>query len=255
MENTTSWCDPPAEVAASEDATHLWRLSLSLAPEELRAATSLLTPAERDRAARIAHQPAREAFVACRAALRVILGEYLGEKPRALRVAIGPHGKPFLEGSEELAFSLSHSGDLGLIAVTAGRDLGVDVERIRPTANPDAVAARFFSSKKRRRYEATAAADKQQAFFAVWTEMEAALKARGLGLFHALDTTGGDSRQGGLCPVSFEPEPGYVASVAASNRSPRLAFYRFEWARALPGGDPTPQEARKAPVAERARRV
>ncbi len=59
------------------------------------------------------------------AVLQAILAARLGRPPQ---VAIGPHGKPYLVG-KELEFNASHSGALGLIAVSDAGPIGVDVEQ------------------------------------------------------------------------------------------------------------------------------
>jgi hypothetical protein len=44
-----------------------------------------------------------------------------------------------------LEFNLSHSGDFALIAVTQGRRIGVDVERIRQGISSHVIAQQYFS--------------------------------------------------------------------------------------------------------------
>src|SRR3979409_2142049 len=61
-------------------------------------------------------------------ALRDVLAAYLETSPEAIRIVDGAHGKPELAGGE-LHFNLSHSGDVGLVAVAAEREVGGDVQR------------------------------------------------------------------------------------------------------------------------------
>ncbi|HEU4461895.1 MAG TPA: hypothetical protein VFR75_04810 [Solirubrobacterales bacterium] len=121
--------------------------------------------------------------VASQSALREILGRYLGLPGEELRFEAGEYGKPRLADPEaELAFNLSHSGALALVAV-ASREVGVDVERIRPKRPVD--------------------------FYRRWADREARVKHLGVGL------------TGPAPPESDEPVlhrvdvgPGYAASVA-----------------------------------------
>ena len=121
--------------------------------------------------------------VASQWALREILGRYLGLPGEELRFAANRHGKPRLADPEgELAFNLSHSGSLALVAV-ARREVGVDVERIRTKRPVD--------------------------FYRRWADREARVKYLGTGLI------------GPASPDSAEPAvhrvdvgPGYAASVA-----------------------------------------
>ncbi len=50
-------------------------------------------------------------------------------------VSVGPNGKPVLSRKTDslgLCFNLSHSHGLAMLAVALGREVGIDVERIRP---------------------------------------------------------------------------------------------------------------------------
>src|SRR5206468_3118518 len=102
----------------------------------------------------------------------------------------GVYGKPALtraSASEPVRFNLSHSGSLALVAVTAGRDVGVDVERVRPEPNLEQIASRFFSAREAATLHALPVRLRTKAFFACWTRKEAFVKARGNGLSQQLD--------------------------------------------------------------------
>jgi hypothetical protein len=67
--------------------------------------------------------------------LRDILGRYLRVAPAGIAFVYGAHGKPGLERDRydtDLQFSIADSGGIALVAVTAGRAVGVDVEEMRP---------------------------------------------------------------------------------------------------------------------------
>jgi 4'-phosphopantetheinyl transferase len=66
--------------------------------------------------------------------------------------------------------------------VGRGRDVGVDVECVRPLPDLDGVAARFFSPGEQARLGALPPDERLGTFFALWTLKEAYLKARGDGL-------------------------------------------------------------------------
>jgi 4'-phosphopantetheinyl transferase len=74
-----------------------------------------------------------------------------------------------------------------LIAITIGREVGVDVERIRTDLDLDSIAARFFSASEYKILASLAGPARYEAFFACWTRKEAYLKARGVGLSLPLD--------------------------------------------------------------------
>lgn len=108
----------------------VWRADLDAAPEWLQ---DLLCASERARATRIVHERDRVRWARSRGMLRLLLARYLDADPRELRFALGAHGKPALEGGpaqdSDLRFNLSHSGELLLVAVAAGVEVGADIER------------------------------------------------------------------------------------------------------------------------------
>lgn len=121
--------------------------------------------------------------VASRWALREILGRYLGLRADELRFETGRHGKPRLANPDaELAFNLSHSRSLALVAV-ARREVGVDVERLRAKRPVD--------------------------FYRRWADREARVKYLGTGLTGPVPP---DSPEPAVHRVDVGPD--YAASVA-----------------------------------------
>ena len=74
------------------------------------------------------------------APLETVLARYTGVDPGSLILELTPQGKPVLPGSR-LRFNLAHSGEVALVAVARDRDVGVDVERVRPDADRWALVA------------------------------------------------------------------------------------------------------------------
>lgn len=171
------------------DEVHLWRIPIG--GEEWPAEDLLLLdPGERARAARFVFARHRAPWIRARAALRRILARYVDATPETLPFQVGEWGKPSLCGSngESLRFNLSHSGGLALLAVAWGREVGVDVERIRPTVELLDLATRFFSPSEVAALRAVDDARRERAFFACWSRKEALIKADGRGLSFGLDT-------------------------------------------------------------------
>lgn len=164
----------------------LWRIRLD-APEEIHARlVTLLSQDERERAGRFYFPHLRTRFTAGRAALRVLLGAQLGSDPSALQFAYTQHDKPYLPGSR-LRFNVSHADGLALIAIAIRREVGVDLEHVRPRIDEDQIAHRFFSAAEVADYLAVPEAQRQQAFYNCWTRKEAYIKAIGEGLSFPLD--------------------------------------------------------------------
>jgi len=175
--------------ALKPGALHVWRVDLDNRSSATNSGTILSTD-ELERAARFVREIDRQRYIAGHTALRMILAGYLGVLPGSLRIDQESGGKPRLKGPAgppPLYFNLSHSQSLQLVAVTLDREVGVDVEWIRPLADAGDIVERFFTSAERAAWNALGQQDRLPAFFRCWTRKEAFMKARGLGLSLGLD--------------------------------------------------------------------
>lgn len=118
----------------------------------------------------------------------LLLKMVLQERGKSLLdVQVSETGKPYAEG---LFFSLSHSGGMVALA-TAGEDIGIDIEKIRPF--PKCVVERKFSRNEQKLVNE--AIDKDEMCMRIWTAKEAWLKMTGSGIDRSLqeiDTAGDD---------------------------------------------------------------
>ena len=162
---------------------------------------------------------AAERYVVTRSLVRTVLSERLGILPRDIKVNRTDTGKPII--AEGVHFNLSHSGDLILLALTADRAIGVDVERRRTVAKVQALANRWLSDSEQRQFDGLRALgdSDSDAFLRVWSLKEAQLKALGVGIsgasaarFDGVDVTPLD----GLLDKLDGPHAGsgYVGAVA-----------------------------------------
>jgi 4'-phosphopantetheinyl transferase len=148
----------------------------------------MLSPEERARAEAFHFKSDRERHIIGRGLLRLLLGHCSGALPSTLTFQHNAFGKPFLcGGSSTLQFNVSHSGELVVIALTRGRAVGIDVERIRPDMRVAQLATQFFSPNECNALASIPMATQAAAFFSCWTRKEAYLKARGSGLSLGLD--------------------------------------------------------------------
>ena len=92
------------------------------------------------------------------------------------QVFVGEHGKPMIDGLE---FSLSHSGNLVLCAVS-DEPVGCDVEEIRKA--PKGVAERCFSESEQAYLSCFSGEEYDKVFFKLWTMKESYVKMTGEGL-------------------------------------------------------------------------
>jgi 4'-phosphopantetheinyl transferase len=155
----------------------------------------LLDPRERAHAdAR--RDDARRRYVVAHGELRRILAEHTAATPETIAYAFlcgvcgsREHGRPSLAPNDANntapSFSLSHSGDVAVVAV-AGEPIGADVERVRPRRYLDAVARRILRDDEFARWAALAGDEQLVAFLRVWTAKEAYLKLLGVGITRAL---------------------------------------------------------------------
>ena len=179
----TEWLTPSEIFELSSRQVDVWRIHLvSIPPDE-----SALSAEERQRAAKFHFDKDRHRYIVSHASLRGILARYLHRAPEELSFSVNEYGKPFL-ADRELEFNLSHSGDYALIAVTRGRNIGVDVEQIRPDVEIEELARRNFSPREVSELTALPLEQRLNGFFNCWTRKEAYIKAQGLGLSLPLDS-------------------------------------------------------------------
>lgn len=166
--------------ALADNAVHVWYVRLDLDEAEANNHRSVLNSVERERAQRF-HFPADELrYVIAHGTLRQLLGLYTGRDPADLQFAASQHGKPSVAGAA-IEFNLSHSGEMAAIAV-CHRQVGIDIERLRPMSDISAMAARFLSPFEARSIEQLPEEARSTEFLRCWIRKEAYLKARGVGL-------------------------------------------------------------------------
>lgn len=162
---------------------HLWRVELERDRTETDLLFELLSDDECERANKYRFSKDRSHFVVGRATLRKIIGGYLGVSPEKIVFSIRHYGKPYLSGVDrDLRFNVTHSNGVAVIAVTKGRELGVDIEFFNPEFDIFSVAPSVFTSIEVSHLRSLAANLQTAVFFAGWTRKEAFLKAMGDGL-------------------------------------------------------------------------
>ncbi|HEX4960088.1 MAG TPA: 4'-phosphopantetheinyl transferase superfamily protein [Thermoanaerobaculia bacterium] len=182
---------PGPGLALATGEIHVWAIPLDPPPERVETLGRFLSPDEWERARRFRFDKHRRQYVVGRGALRSLLASYLGTRPEAVRFTYGPRGKPFLAAPLDgtgLQFNLSNSDELALAGFVHGREIGVDVEFLRPMKDCEEIAERFFSESERQALRRIPFPAKQEAFFNCWTRKEAYLKAVGEGLAAPLDS-------------------------------------------------------------------
>ncbi|SMF81025.1 4'-phosphopantetheinyl transferase [Tistlia consotensis] len=150
----------------------------------------LLDEAERARADRFHFERDRQVYTAAHALLRGTLSELTGRAPQDWRFEVGEHGKPEAirrPGEPPLRVNISHTRGLAAVAVTLGREVGVDVEWLERDNAILNIAGRYFAPAECAYLLSRPAAEATDTFFAFWTLKEAYIKAVGKGLSLPLD--------------------------------------------------------------------
>lgn len=242
------WICQVPDLPPSGDDVHVWRAELDHPSARMLHLMQTLSDDERARAARFHFERDRRRFVVRRAAVRVILGRYLGIKPDEVRFDYGPHGRPHLAedlGGGALQFSLTHSHELALCAVAENRTVGIDLEHSRPLPNLARVAAEVLSASEYAIWRRLPPGQRQHAFYLCWTRKEAYLKAVGSGLSRSmkqLDVTltpgkparllraEGDAEGTRRWSVeTLAPGPDYVAALVVEGHGWQLTCWNYEW--------------------------
>ncbi|MFF4249663.1 4'-phosphopantetheinyl transferase family protein [Streptomyces sp. NPDC001663] len=213
----------------------VWTVPLDGPPATVATLSRILSGREVERGGRCRFESDRRRFIIAHGALRMILAGYLDVPPEELRLQRGRHGKPRLADGSDLRFNLSHSGELGLVAVTRHAEVGVDVDRLRPGLPVEPFAERFFPAPDARFVAAAAGpTERAERFLRLWTRKEAVVKAAGARLTQGLGLTvltdagvvrdpSGQIR--GAWSVRDMPVPdGYLAALAvAGTATPRIS--------------------------------
>ena len=170
---------PPFSIKPGE--IHVWLFNLDPLNQSYPAWERLLAEDEIARSKRFKFALDRLRFIARRGILRQLVGQYTGGNPVEIIYRVNPYGKLSLIG-QSISFNLSHTQDRIVFAFTLEKAVGVDIEQVHPLPDFSRMVEYWFSSEERARLSALPPALQLEAFFHVWTQKEAYIKARGEGL-------------------------------------------------------------------------
>lgn len=235
------WPIGTPEEAGAGVAAWCW----SLAGKEAEAVEQLaeLSAEEQARAGRFKFRVDRRRYVRAHLGMQRVLAAYAEREPRELVLGRGAHGKPYLVGGEGLGFNLTHSGNVAVLAVGWGVEVGVDVERVVPEADHPTSQ---LSEREQAYLRGVPAEERADAFYRCWTRKEALLKGMGMGLIGKMEEfsalPGWDraeaSRNAGTGWMDLEawrlqelvPAVGYTGCVAVPEASVTVRCFRLgEW--------------------------
>ncbi len=141
-----------------------------------------LSDEEQARLQTISHPIQAKFYQQSRCILRTLLGQLLHQPPAEICFSTASHGKPQLT-QHQLQFNISHSQHWLCIAL-ATVPVGVDIELTSeaPTRPWLALAKRFFTMHEYQSLTERPVDKLMHAFFQLWTQKEAVLKAHGGGI-------------------------------------------------------------------------
>jgi 4'-phosphopantetheinyl transferase len=165
----------------------VWALDLDRHLSPSGRPDDVLSDEEKGRASRFHLDRDRDRYRSGRTLLRLLLAGYLGVEPGAVPIIYRARGKPGLGGARDIDFNLAHSEGVAVVAVTDGRPVGVDIERLRSGFAGKGIAEALFTPAEVVALRQLPAAEQEAAFLVCWTRKEAFVKAKGGGLSIPLD--------------------------------------------------------------------
>jgi 4'-phosphopantetheinyl transferase len=172
------WRLPVPESAVRSAAVELWCVQIDLDLPASTADLGVLSDTERERARRFRRQEDRARSVTSRAALRRLLGARLACDPSSVQLRTGPFGKPRLSGERAgLAFNVTHTRDVALIALAARGQVGIDIEPVDAERDTTGLDELVLSAAER-----AASTTASLALLERWVVKEAVLKVHGVGV-------------------------------------------------------------------------
>ncbi len=184
------WRQTIPDKLMSSNEVHVWRVFLDLPEFEIKSLLEFLSVDELERANRFYFEKDKKRFIVSRGILRKILSHYLGISPQMIRFEYTIYGKPVLaskSGEATHCFNLSHSNEFALYAVSIGRNIGIDIERVRDDVSVEQISQKFYSHNEISALENIHKNNRVKLFFKYWTRKEALLKAIGKGLSFSME--------------------------------------------------------------------
>jgi 4'-phosphopantetheinyl transferase len=218
------WKIPPENLVLAENEVHVWFAELDKPEICVHQFEEILSIDERQKAGRFAFKRDRINFIIAHGVLRTIIGRYfLSVEPSKLKFCYGVRGKPYLSekfANGELSFNQADSNGMVLYAFAKNREVGIDIEYMRPIADAQQIVDGSFSEYERIAYNSLPEGEKHGAFYKCWTRKEAFIKAIGEGLYFLLDRF----------DVSISPDrPAKIISInGKSNDASSWALFDIE---------------------------
>ena len=169
---------------------HVWQISTLQHLGYLDKYYSLLSELEKNNADNFKFNKDQVRYIVAHAMLRLILIKYLGYTHCDFELNYSKFGKPCINSlfnKNGVEFNLSYSHDMVIIAITRGKTVGIDIEKINYDIDENEIINAYFSEKEICRLNAVDNLQRKDLFFRYWTIKEAFIKAKGEGLSYGLN--------------------------------------------------------------------
>ena len=206
MDNSR-WQKPDSDAFQINNTVHIWIINYEKCLEMYNYHKKFLNQDEQIQTERFHFGIDANRYSLTRALLKLILAKILNKAPLEILFNKNEFGKPYLKDRHKLFFNVSHSGNLGLIAITDLNEIGVDVEQFRTQMTTTDIAQRFFSKKEVEIFNTLSGKDRQIGFFNCWSRKEAFIKAVGKGLslpLNSFDVTLMPGEKSKLLEIRYE---------------------------------------------------
>ncbi|MFZ6769526.1 4'-phosphopantetheinyl transferase family protein [Undibacterium sp. Di26W] len=175
---------PPSSITATPE---IWLASLAQLREYRPGLQDLLSSAEQARCQRYMHQDDRDRYLGGRALVKLAVAINTGVPVQDMSIVLATSGKPAIVFARHApppppSISISHAGELIIVALGNMSDIGVDVELLHHDVNLDELMSVVCSASEIAEINRLNSKSRTQKFYEFWVLKEAYLKATGDGL-------------------------------------------------------------------------
>ncbi|MFZ6758177.1 4'-phosphopantetheinyl transferase family protein [Undibacterium sp. Ji50W] len=175
---------PPSSITM---APGIWVASLTQLREYRSGLQDLLSSAEKARCQRYLRQDDRDRYLGGRALVKLAVATNTGVPVQDMSIVLAASGKPAIVFTRHASppppsISISHAGELIIVALGNMSDIGVDVELLHYDVNLDELMSVVCSASEITEVNRLDSKSRTQKFYEFWVLKEAYLKATGDGL-------------------------------------------------------------------------
>ncbi len=159
---------------------HVWRYKVKEEDYIAEKNNPVLSSKEKERAGRFINQTDSLRYICNHRFMRKVLSGYLNIEPDKISYEYGPFGKPYI--NHDINFNISYRNKYGLLAISTGSEVGIDMEQEREIDDILSFVSLYFSGNERAVILKEKNNNQINRMFFFWTLKEALTKAQGKGV-------------------------------------------------------------------------